>query len=204
MAELVGIVLIGVGSVVFSMVLANTTHGRRKGDESLSHLAKATKQSLETYRFVVPCDDASAAECAATANEPQVEPAADNSPVRKRDQLRAMLHKKQHLKRPCPAEVHVHDNGVFEVAGHVSFAAEECPICLETFTGGEELVLLLCQHTLHANCILPWLASGHHSCPVCKQDLDNLAFIQELEEHLQAKAAKRERRRARRALKAEA
>jgi Ring finger domain len=202
MAELVGIVLIGVGSVVFSMVLANSSHSKRaKQDERLSHLSKATKESLEALRFIVPCSS-DVTELAA-AEEPQKDVTAENSPVRKRDQLRALLHKK-HRKRPCPAQVHVHESGVYEVDGHVSFAAEECPICLETFAGGDELVLLLCQHTLHAQCILPWLASGHHACPVCKQDLDSLAFVQELEQHVQAKAAAKERRCARRARKAEA
>lgn len=44
----------------------------------------------------------------------------------------------------------------------------ECPVCLSTFTDGDQLRRLPhCQHSFHVSCIDMWLNS-HSSCPVCR------------------------------------
>ena len=48
---------------------------------------------------------------------------------------------------------------------------EECVICLEPFTEGEDFVTpLACdkRHIYHSNCIEEWLQSENF-CPMCKK-----------------------------------
>lgn len=44
----------------------------------------------------------------------------------------------------------------------------ECVVCLENFERGCLLAGLPCGHAFHQGCILMWLASGRHCCPVCR------------------------------------
>ncbi|KGL91257.1 E3 ubiquitin-protein ligase RNF103, partial [Charadrius vociferus] len=44
----------------------------------------------------------------------------------------------------------------------------ECVVCLENFANGCLLMGLPCGHVFHQNCIVMWLASGRHCCPVCR------------------------------------
>lgn len=46
----------------------------------------------------------------------------------------------------------------------------KCMVCLELFTGGEDLRILPCLHRYHKDCIDQWLARNRH-CPVCKHDI---------------------------------
>jgi Ring finger domain len=100
--------------------------------------------------------------------------------------------------------VHVRENGTHEVDGCIFFAAEECPICLEIVAAGDDMMLLLCHHTLHAACLLPWLAAGKHTCPVCNRNLDELACLYEDELQIQHSSSRRSNRRCRRFAKANA
>lgn len=44
----------------------------------------------------------------------------------------------------------------------------ECVVCLENFASDELLMALPCGHAFHQQCIMVWLASGRHCCPVCR------------------------------------
>uniref|UniRef100_A0A7M5X5V6 RING-type domain-containing protein n=1 Tax=Clytia hemisphaerica TaxID=252671 RepID=A0A7M5X5V6_9CNID len=51
-----------------------------------------------------------------------------------------------------------------------------CPICFETFTIKQKIVLLDCQHAFHSTCIAKWLkkcVKKHKgTCPLCKDFID--------------------------------
>merc|ERR1719337_764397 len=51
-------------------------------------------------------------------------------------------------------------------------ADRACPICLEGFVAGDELVVLPCQglHVSHSACLQPWLVKAH-TCPTCRFEL---------------------------------
>lgn len=44
----------------------------------------------------------------------------------------------------------------------------ECVICLENYEQGILLCGLPCGHSFHHNCIMLWLTSDNHCCPVCR------------------------------------
>ncbi|XP_035016665.1 E3 ubiquitin-protein ligase RNF103 isoform X1 [Hippoglossus stenolepis] len=44
----------------------------------------------------------------------------------------------------------------------------ECVVCLENFVSEELLMGLPCGHAFHQQCIVVWLATGRHCCPVCR------------------------------------
>lgn len=59
--------------------------------------------------------------------------------------------------------------GVESQKEEVQQQEEECSICLDSFSAGENLVNLLCAHKFHSRCILPWLQANSQShCPCCR------------------------------------
>ncbi|KXJ22432.1 RING finger protein 150 [Exaiptasia diaphana] len=50
-----------------------------------------------------------------------------------------------------------------------------CPVCLDSYKGGDTIRILPCQHEFHKICIDPWLVE-HRTCPMCK-----LNILRELE-----------------------
>ena len=59
---------------------------------------------------------------------------------------------------------------------------DDCSICLDTLTVGDEILLLPCNHVFHKNCMNEWLKEGRAVCPVCRQgimDDDELNWILE-------------------------
>lgn len=46
-----------------------------------------------------------------------------------------------------------------------------CGICLETYNGDEDVVILDCSHLYHKKCIDEWI---HYNqvCPLCKKNID--------------------------------
>ena len=45
--------------------------------------------------------------------------------------------------------------------------AGDCPVCLGTYTVGEEIMELPCQHSAHSQCLERWLRI-RGSCPLCR------------------------------------
>lgn len=45
---------------------------------------------------------------------------------------------------------------------------QDCSICLETFTDGDELIRLPCGHKFHSVCLDPWIRSCG-DCPYCRR-----------------------------------
>ncbi|KAJ0076975.1 hypothetical protein Patl1_35316 [Pistacia atlantica] len=52
----------------------------------------------------------------------------------------------------------------------VSKATLDCSICLESFTDGDELICLPCEHRFHSACLYPWVRSCG-DCPYCRRDI---------------------------------
>ena len=44
---------------------------------------------------------------------------------------------------------------------------ETCTICIEDFEQDEEVIKLVCKHSFHPKCIVPWLQKSAE-CPNCK------------------------------------
>jgi hypothetical protein len=44
---------------------------------------------------------------------------------------------------------------------------ETCTICIDDFEEGDEVIKLVCKHSFHPKCIVPWLEKSAE-CPNCK------------------------------------
>lgn len=55
-------------------------------------------------------------------------------------------------------------------AGEQEEEGEECPLCLEEYAQGEEVLKLPCCHVFHEGCLGPWFKRSL-SCPMCKREL---------------------------------
>ncbi len=44
-----------------------------------------------------------------------------------------------------------------------------CAVCLADYEAEDEVMLLECEHGLHAECTREWLR-GHGSCPICRRE----------------------------------
>ncbi|XP_010538621.1 PREDICTED: probable E3 ubiquitin-protein ligase RHY1A [Tarenaya hassleriana] len=44
----------------------------------------------------------------------------------------------------------------------------DCSICLESFRDGDVLISLLCSHSFHSSCLVPWLRTCGE-CPYCRR-----------------------------------
>ncbi|KZV19707.1 hypothetical protein F511_41889 [Dorcoceras hygrometricum] len=55
---------------------------------------------------------------------------------------------------------------------NITTAKEEqcCPICLEDFDLGCQVVSMPCSHVFHEECIKTWLKSSHY-CPLCRFEM---------------------------------
>ncbi|KAI3433741.1 hypothetical protein D9Q98_003548 [Chlorella vulgaris] len=45
-----------------------------------------------------------------------------------------------------------------------------CPICMDEFGVGDEVLALPCRHVFHPLCVAPWL-SDNNTCPTCRHEL---------------------------------
>lgn len=52
--------------------------------------------------------------------------------------------------------------------GLESRVLQDCGICLESFTDGDELIHLPCGHKFHSACLDPWIRSCG-DCPYCRR-----------------------------------
>ena len=50
------------------------------------------------------------------------------------------------------------------------YVGNDCPICLDTFVEGDEVIVLSCGHTYHPTCIETWSRTGN-VCPLCRTSL---------------------------------
>jgi hypothetical protein len=46
-------------------------------------------------------------------------------------------------------------------------SSEECALCLEEYSPGEEVLKLPCRHIFHEGCLGPWFTKSL-TCPMCK------------------------------------
>ncbi|XP_073272846.1 uncharacterized protein [Primulina huaijiensis] len=56
-----------------------------------------------------------------------------------------------------------------EVCRVSELTTEECPVCLQRFGDGVEIVETPCSHVFHAQCIFAWLFKNI-SCPMCRSN----------------------------------
>ncbi|CAK7330069.1 unnamed protein product [Dovyalis caffra] len=56
------------------------------------------------------------------------------------------------------------------IEGGVSQVSWDCSICLESFTEGDELIRLPCEHRFHSACLDPWVRTCG-DCPYCRRDI---------------------------------
>tara|TARA_B100000745_G_scaffold4949_1_gene4117 strand:+ start:641 stop:1054 length:414 start_codon:yes stop_codon:yes gene_type:complete len=47
----------------------------------------------------------------------------------------------------------------------------DCPICLDSFHRNSPIIILLCNHKFHEQCIIGWLNKDNNSCPLCREDI---------------------------------
>ena len=47
----------------------------------------------------------------------------------------------------------------------------DCPICLDSFHKNSPIIILLCNHKFHEQCIIGWLNKDNNSCPLCREDI---------------------------------
>ncbi|KAH0471431.1 MAG: hypothetical protein KVP17_004144 [Porospora cf. gigantea B] len=76
---------------------------------------------------------------------------------------------------PPPASNTVVENLPGELLSEQQARDQQCAICQEPFSPGDEVKLLtrdaaVCSHFFHNDCILPWLRQ-HNSCPICRYEL---------------------------------
>ncbi|XP_039285357.1 E3 ubiquitin-protein ligase RNF103 [Nilaparvata lugens] len=46
--------------------------------------------------------------------------------------------------------------------------SQECAVCLENYQRDEVICGLPCAHTYHHQCLLAWLQTDNHHCPICR------------------------------------
>uniref|UniRef100_A0A6M2EXR8 RING-type domain-containing protein n=1 Tax=Populus davidiana TaxID=266767 RepID=A0A6M2EXR8_9ROSI len=56
------------------------------------------------------------------------------------------------------------------IEGGASQVSWDCSICLESFTEGDELIRLPCEHRFHSACLDPWVRTCG-DCPYCRRDV---------------------------------
>ena len=86
---------------------------------------------------------------------------------------RAALHDVRELlraERDAPPPLTPAVLGSLKATWLAADADDNCSICLESMSRGEEALQLSCQHAFHAVCLRTWLARSG-SCPLCKYDV---------------------------------
>ena len=66
---------------------------------------------------------------------------------------------------PAPAPA----GGAAPGAESEALEADCCPVCLDRFALGAELMLLPCRHVFHPECVTTWLRKSVR-CPFCRAE----------------------------------
>lgn len=53
------------------------------------------------------------------------------------------------------------------------FNNEECNICIEHYSIGNNITKLDCNHFFHSECIKNWLCNENITCPICRNNIFN-------------------------------
>jgi len=75
----------------------------------------------------------------------------------------------------------VNEYGNIEVDQHVthnlvSRCKDKCTICLGAF-GETPIHTLQCGHAYHTTCIITWFRAGNPSCPLCRDEEENVQIV---------------------------
>lgn len=75
----------------------------------------------------------------------------------------------------------VDEEGNIELDRHithnlVSRCKDKCTICLNTFSE-TPVHTLQCGHAYHTTCIMTWFRSGNPSCPLCRDEEENIPIL---------------------------
>ncbi|KAJ8029740.1 hypothetical protein HOLleu_29212 [Holothuria leucospilota] len=52
-------------------------------------------------------------------------------------------------------------------------SSNECPVCKDDFSIGDEVKKLPCEHIFHPDCVVTWLKM-HNTCPVCRRAIGDV------------------------------
>ncbi|KAJ2683094.1 hypothetical protein IWW39_005693 [Coemansia spiralis] len=66
---------------------------------------------------------------------------------------------------------HGDDDNALAPSDQAPIHEENCAVCLEDFSAGEDVRRLPCRHFFHVACIDPWLSERSSTCPLCNFDV---------------------------------
>jgi len=69
---------------------------------------------------------------------------------------------------------------------------KECPIDMEQFEEGEELLKLPCEHIFRSSSILHWLENRNARCPICRYQFPYVEMKNDVSEDLSGNQPERE------------
>ena len=52
-----------------------------------------------------------------------------------------------------------------------------CTICQDAFENGDNLIVLVCGHLFHEDCVERWLKESKSQCPICKRTVSTLSVF---------------------------
>ncbi|XP_057832642.1 uncharacterized protein LOC131043460 [Cryptomeria japonica] len=116
---------------------------------SLRHQAENFGQSDEVEEFITDCDS--------MLNE-----------------LRMLGAETETFKVPMRTlnNYNLEELSTITVSAHPVNDVGKCPICIDDFVLGEEVIEMSCHphHIFHCHCIQPWLQK-HSTCPTCRREI---------------------------------
>ncbi|CAM9128269.1 unnamed protein product [Chrysoparadoxa australica] len=182
--ELAVVAIIGVGSLVFSVVIATNGQGRVRSCPAVQRKAAATFVRYKMKQEVAEGDTGkcdSGGEKQDEVVDVKIKSKKGLYKRMKRKVSKRLRSKPRDLEMQEGKQVHILEDGRHDVDGRLSFPhSDECPICLEGYKDEAVLLMLSCGHVFHEPCAAQWL-DRRSTCPCCKQDLNKLAARQERE-----------------------
>mmetsp|Transcript_2576 Transcript_2576/g.3829 ORF Transcript_2576/g.3829 Transcript_2576/m.3829 type:complete len:211 (-) Transcript_2576:448-1080(-) len=188
MIEVALILLLGTGSIAVSVLITHVKDSNKR-----SAFAKQINQTMVFYK--VPGE---------IQNVPENVPKKTKiSPITftKVKQEKIRIKNKNKSPKFVVHTAEILPEGHHKVNSRLSCTKPDmCAVCLEEINDpGSILVMLLCGHVFHAECVLePWFGHGNNKCPFCQQDLRLLVLKQRLERRAEKKRLSSEKRNKRR------